>query len=85
MHIADQRIPRTIPKRQLGNSFKLLCRYTVGRPQLLPMTSLASLASVVMPCAGPLLLVLIIHANSDLANGKLAEMNSCKITLAAGQ
>ena len=58
MHIADQRIPITLPKRQLVNSFKLLCRYTVGRLQLLPMTSLASLASVVMPCAGPLLLVL---------------------------
>ena len=56
LHI--KRIPITLPKRQLVNSFKLLCRYTVGRLQLLPMTSLASLASVVMPCAGPLLLVL---------------------------
>ena len=29
-------------------------RYTVRRLLPLPMTSLASLASVVMPCAGPL-------------------------------
>ena len=29
-------------------------RYTVRRLRPLPMTSLASLASVVMPCAGPL-------------------------------
>ena len=43
-------------KWQLDQEFKLkLCRCTVGRLPLLPMTSLASLASVVMPCAGPLL------------------------------
>ena len=68
IHIAVQRTLKTYQGWQLVKSFKLLCRYTVGRLQLLPMTSLASLASVVMPCAGPLLLVL-----------NLSKFVSCKL------
>ena len=56
--MAVQSTPKAYQEKPLVNSFKFLCRYTDGRRQLLPMTSLASLASVVMPCAGPLLLVL---------------------------
>ena len=33
------------------------CRYRIWRPKSFPMTSLASLASVMMSCTGPLLLV----------------------------